>query len=337
MRVAAHKLPIYFRKFANRSTCSPAIKRGRSKFSWRSKFSLAALASAVTIAMLLFNSRELFKYKPISVHSVREAKEEFAWYDGGELPIPNIAHWVWLYDHNVRPDLRFFEYLSLKSIRRYANPDILRVLVNDPEVLTGEWWTRAKRELNLTFTRPLFDTNKIGGRDPEFATDKTDLLRLWSLRVYGGMYFDSDIWLVNSPLPLRQYQMVLGAEDVDVSSFCNAVLMAAPGSVFLQRMMLSWTENYHPNMHFFNAIREPSRMALEHLDEVHIEPNSMFRPSWFEFDQIFKQSIDLSQKYTLHLWHSISGDYIPNDFSPLHLENDKNTTFLNAARMIYYD
>ena len=80
-------------------------------------------------------------------------------------------------------------------------------------------------------------------------------------------------------------------------------------------------------------------MLREYPDMVHIEYNTMHRPSWTEQDQIYGPKIvDWSQNYVIHLWkNELRGRYAETlkNASP---ENIKymNTTFGEIARYIYY-
>ena len=61
------------------------------------------------------------------------------------LFVPNIVHAVFKGDE----ELKFFEYLSLKSVRTFINPEKYFVHVeHGPGSMHGYWWRRALKEVS---------------------------------------------------------------------------------------------------------------------------------------------------------------------------------------------
>eukprot|EP01083_Nonionella_stella_P081973 226123_1 len=267
--------------------------------------------------------------------------------DSAELPraanaslVPNVAHWI------VRGgELRFWEYLSLKSIRKFANPEILFVHADRPESMRGRWWDAAVANLSVTLRPVPIQVDNIAGKKVQFSAHKSDFLRFLVLLYYGGLYIDSDVWLLKSLEPLRHYPMTLGRED-DGYALPNAAILAHPQSRFLRRWFHRYVTDYRPGAWQYNSVQVSGDIAKKHPDEIHIEKTSWMRPNYVERHLIFKDKIDMSAKFMLHLWHKM--DAVASDktcgelnctdtITPEALASKNDSTVLAAARSIYYD
>eukprot|EP01083_Nonionella_stella_P033786 92459_1 len=249
--------------------------------------------------------------------------------------IPNIVHWNWFPEDQTR-DLHFWEFLSLKSIRKFSDPCILRVFVREPAQLSGHWWERARNELNLTVKRPLIETELISGTYPMHDSHHSALLRLWSLRIFGGIYVDPDVWLLRPLSPLMNHSMVAGKRNPLENVLSNSFMLASPGSKFLGRMLRSFEEKYRPDHRDFNANMHPSQLAVDHPDEIYIR-NDLIWPGSFEAGKFYhEKNANLSEAFGVRLWEAegiLGSNWGEHDL----MYNSQNTTLLEAARRIYYD
>eukprot|EP01083_Nonionella_stella_P088820 247780_1 len=250
--------------------------------------------------------------------------------------VPNIAHWV-----IKGGEIKFYQFLSLKSIRKNMNPDILFVHADNTNSLTGKWWRKAVETLDLTVMPCPTSVRDIAGKTILINPHKSDFIRLLILMIYGGLYIDTDVWLLKSIDPLRHYPITLGRENSDsqpeytgVDALPNAAILAHPQSMFLRRWYDKYMTDYRPGDWGYNSVRVPAALAKKYPDEIHIEPTSWMRPNPVEMPLLFEKSIDLSSNYMIHLWHTfdINGPkMIESRITPEMLKGKTNITVLNAA------
>jgi hypothetical protein len=208
-----------------------------------------------------------------------------------ELLVPNIVHQI--YDYQSP---NFFLYLSLLCVQRYLQPTKHILWVNDEgRFRKGQWdgWQqRAKEgswEYNLT---TLINTNKLEirmlsfpghppGNESIYAPNKahrSDFVRMSALQTIGGIYLDTDAFVISSLDSLRVHNFSLSFDNIvnpDKTApkrLNNGVLLAAPDSHFLKL----WTKhyaNFNPNSFDYDSSTAPYQIATQYPDLVHIEMN----------------------------------------------------------------
>ena len=187
--------------------------------------------------------------------------------------IPNIIHFIF----GLKPDFggkpfSYFHYLAVKSAAVVNRPDaIIMHYAHEP---AGEWWEAARPFITLNRVTPPETVN--GHRLAHYA-HKADALRMQILTREGGAYLDLDTFCINSFEPLRGHDAVMGVEPG--TGLCNAVMLCAPGSAFMQRWLDSFGDfdNAHWNFH---AVQLPYQVAEKLPDAVRIlDEYAFFFPS----------------------------------------------------------
>lgn len=155
--------------------------------------------------------------------------------------IPKIIHYIWL-GNNPMP-----KALSdcVDSWKKY---------MSDYELML--WDDRAISRVNMTFVNEAIQAKKWA-----FASD---VIRLWALYNYGGIYLDTDVKVLKSFDPLLDNKAFIGREnclqligkktEYHLTSFCFG---AEKGSVYIKRCL-----DYYKDRHFINSADEVLPMEL---------------------------------------------------------------------------
>ena len=149
--------------------------------------------------------------------------------------IPKTVHFIYF----SSPEFPLYVHLAVKSAQVALRPD--RILFyrgrNDPE-LSGEWWDKSKGMIELVRVEPPIE---IFGRPLRHPAHQADVFRLKVLIATGGIYLDIDTICRRSFDELLDFDCVMGHQSKDGTyGFCNAVMLAQPGSQFLR----AWLETY---------------------------------------------------------------------------------------------
>ena len=178
------------------------------------------------------------------------------------LLIPSVLHIIHLREisSTTPKDLKYFVFLNLISAVGHLRPSTLFIYCIESQVppsnLTSSHHQYKYWNLFLNMTRTHFSGTrvqlvhldpardfKIFGYDPWQLTFKSDVIRMKALLRHGGIYVDTDVLILNSLDKFRAHSpLVVGREEESELDFtlCNAIMLAAPSSTFLQR----WYDSY---------------------------------------------------------------------------------------------
>jgi len=125
---------------------------------------------------------------------------------------------------------------------------------------TGKWWARARRLARPIQVDPILS---IKGKPILHMAHVSDLLRLQALRDMGGIYMDMDVITVRPFTPLMMtHQFVMGQEGPNgVYGLCNAVMLSAPNSTFVQLWIDHYAEAYDAAIWSMHSVKLPSILA----------------------------------------------------------------------------
>jgi hypothetical protein len=150
--------------------------------------------------------------------------------------IPNIIHFVYPAWANTRP-LSFMNYMAVKIASEVHRPDAIYFWL-DGDPAENEWWLRIKPLVEIRRTKMAGEYKGVEIKFPQYRSDVT---RLQILQEHGGVYMDTDMFLLN---PLEFWVANTGA-DVLIASYeaggrsvCNALMMASRDSSFIE----AWLE-----------------------------------------------------------------------------------------------
>lgn len=298
----------------------------------------------LTVAFILCPFKKLRNFGDnLPEGTAKIASSKLTTVSNASAQVPQIAHFI------IKGGrLKFYQYLSLKSIRIHFHPCWSLNVYNDTPI-TGKWWEVALRDLDVTLRDHGLNLTHINGTVIKYGAHRSDWVRINMMYREGGLYIDSDVWLVNSLDRFLDYPVTMGYESKP-RALPNAAILAKPGAPFMRRWLDYYMSNYDPDNWGQNSVLYPATLALNHPDEVHTEEWSWMRPNYAETTLIYDHLIDFSKdKYMIHLWNSFltwTNAFDLDIFEDKDLEYNSTrfgsrttpgaqTTFLEAARYIH--
>jgi len=158
--------------------------------------------------------------------------------------IPKIIHYIWLGGQDYPPTIQH----CIDSWKRLM-PDFEFMLWNDETI----------KDINIIFVKEAVAAKKYA-----FASD---VIRLWALAKYGGVYLDTDVMVFKSFLPLLSHRAFIGREacmqinyhttSYHLTSYC---LGAEKENSFILKCL-----SYYEGRHFLTSTNEqlPNSMRFD--------------------------------------------------------------------------
>lgn len=152
---------------------------------------------------------------------------------------------------------------------------------------------------------------------------------------YGGIYLDTDVLVLKSFDPLRNYSTVMGRETDDKLN--NGIIVARRGATFLRLMQAAYRSyRGHNESWEYTPVVLPHRLAAIFPDLIHIERTSIARPNMDEAEmrRFFRGVYDWSNNYCVHVWTNNGRYRLPSQPPKTSL---RNWTLCNIIYYILYD
>ena len=252
-----------------------------------------------------------------------------------ELRVPNIMHLVWLYGKAY--NFTFRQLLSGLSMLQSIKPCCI-LFWYDGSAPTGNDWKHFLGNMTAhnvhmeMFNITVPDT--IWGKKIAYQEHKSDIIRFEVLKHFGGMYMDLDVLILKSMNPLRCYDYTLGRENQ--KKLTDNLIFSIPHSPFLLKVIANY-KNYR-RIWAYNSVVYPNQLAKENPSLIHIEEDTINKPSWhsYEIKAIFDKSCSIKwhKNYAIHLWNHKSNKYQSGE-NPESIQN-MTSSFGQIARYIYY-
>jgi mannosyltransferase OCH1-like enzyme len=237
--------------------------------------------------------------------------------------IPNIVHYIFgLKAYFEGVPFRFYQYLSIKSAHDVLKPEKMYLhYVFEPK---GKWWEAAKKYLTL---------NKI---TLSTAIHGSDVLRLQVLHKHGGIYLDTNVFVLKSFDPLRRYEAVMGSVGPSgTMGLDNSIILAAPQSPWVQ-LYLDNIQRLSADDYTSHSRLLPKMLADSHPNLIRVlNHRQFFWPLCLEHERkkIYRYfTYDYSKQFAIRLWDSQELQAL----TPAHLVHP-STTLEKIARRISRD
>lgn len=156
--------------------------------------------------------------------------------------IPKIIHYIWLGNNPIPAELA----TCIDSWHKHM-----------PDYQIMKWDDSVISQVNMTFVNEAIQAKKWA-----FASD---VIRLWALYNYGGIYLDTDVKVLKSFDPLLNHKAFIGREnclqligkktDYHLTSFCFG---AEKGSEYIKRCL-----DYYKDRHFITSMEKVLPMELQ--------------------------------------------------------------------------
>ncbi|WVQ74931.1 hypothetical protein IAR50_004539 [Cryptococcus sp. DSM 104548] len=252
------------------------------------------------------------------------------------MVIPDAVHYVYglkpVKEGEKGEELPYFAYLAMRSALVNLKPSV--IYFHYEHLPTGPWWDLIRPHLTLTKT---VVPDEVYGRHLEHFAHKADVLRLLAMKYSGGIYLDIDIFVTKSFDDLLYYPTTLGMEaspdsrrhELDPEGLCNAVIISAPGSPFIERWLASY-DTFDGGIWARHSVVKPWELARAHPTELQVlSERAFFWPMWHG-DEIQKthettqHDFKASGQYTYHAWESLAMGYL-SKLSPKSIRENDNS------------
>ena len=174
-------------------------------------------------------------------------------------------------------------------------------------------------------------------KGPYFYTSHSNVDRVKILYEEGGIYLDTDVFVVQPFEDLRNYPVTIGLETPRHA--CGSVILGTKGSCFLRMWLNSYLDDYRIKTWAYNSGTVPTKLAIRYPSLVHVEETRFNRPNFNELKKIYNGHFDWQRNYAVHTWfrlfqrmHRFEIEGYPDPQSIKKLNN----SFGEMARVIYY-
>jgi hypothetical protein len=224
-------------------------------------------------------------------------------------------------------------YLAIKSAHD-CNPTYEIQLFCKYEPV-GEYWDMIKDSVDIVFMEP---PTEVFGNKIHHVAHQSDVVRLRTLKEYGGIYLDMDTITVKSFDSLLYYPAVMGFEGRRHTGICNAVIFAEPNN----RFICEWYDEYKTFSSkgkdkdwSTHSIKLPCKMNAtgNYTDSLKVMEYDRFHyPLWDRKGSImiWEETHEFPNAYIHHVWESKNKKYV----SELTIERIKtiDNTYNKIAR-----
>jgi len=237
-----------------------------------------------------------------------------------ERRIPPILHYVFgmTKDFGNKP-FGFIQFVAMNSALENIRPQ--KIMFWYLFLPSGWWFTKiqefaAKKGVVFELKRAR-EVNEIFGNKIDHFAHKADIIRLEALKMYGGIYLDSDVFVVKDFAPLYQFSTVMGTEaqpdqtqDAPVG-LCNAVILSQPYSPFISRWLDSYAD-FDRSLWATHSVARPWELAKQHPHEITVlNKYAFFWPLWHDDHmQLVYRSLgwdfDKSGQFAYHGWEALA-------------------------------
>lgn len=216
----------------------------------------------------------------------------------------------------------------------------------------GHWWDRIRPRLTLHrvtgvpagFAPQRYADSREGRIIQELGIDyahEADFLRLEILLEQGGIYADMDTLFVRPyPQAWYEHEFVIGEEYSPIvagetmrASLCNAVMLAQPGSRFVEvwRETMNATFDGRWNSH---SCRQAASLWQQHPFDLTVLPSACFYRYGSSPEGLYSlledSDSDRSDLYSIHLWAHLWWSRARNDVSNISADMIDEDWILNT-------
>lgn len=194
--------------------------------------------------------------------------------------IPEIVHFI----SSGSSEISFKLYLAIRAA--LVSTGIITVHLHHDTALNGDnpWLRLLQPNLTLIpFDRPGY-LAEVAAYHPETwsGSHQTDAMRLHILHVEGGIYLDSDAYILRPLDHLFQgaRDVYMGHEGRNRWGLCDGVIMAKAGAPFIAR----WLDEYatfDDSQWNYHSVQLPKILAERYPEEIcTLSPSAFFWPMW---------------------------------------------------------
>ncbi|KAM7296281.1 uncharacterized protein ISCGN_021460 [Ixodes scapularis] len=293
----------------------------------------AAILLAFIIATIYLIQISAY-YHQLELDAVWDGQvEDFIYPDNVTFVVPNIVHFIRLGDTPVL----FVEAVCMRAAWLQQRPeafmihcDVCNATINSP------LWYLIKDIPGLSLHR-IQRPRKIFGVEFSYVQHASDVLRALVLMKYGGIYLDSDSYLVKSLDAYRQFELSMGWYPGEYVG--NQIIVAHKDARYLRL----WYESYHlyrPELWYWNGGQLPTKKFLTVRPDLVKRVPYDFGVTEDVGNMLYGQCNDEWRKFSaFHLFWRHRARLVPSDdkrYGPLTLDTTPNydRNFGQMARLV---
>ncbi|XP_076448645.1 uncharacterized protein LOC143285273 [Babylonia areolata] len=222
--------------------------------------------------------------------------------DGQDL-IPNLSHHVIFGGHEIRN----YTFLAILSSVRFLQPCM--VMIHADVLPVGSFWDTLVRLIPHLIHVQRSAPSVIFGHPVKVIEHSSDIARLEAVRKFGGVYQDTDYFLLNPLKDLRKYSVVMGNEITN-TNYCNCMIMGKAAASFLKVWYNSY-RTFNDSVWAFHSGIMPYRIHQERPELAFHEVNTFVTPSYRNIKRLFYENfLDWKRLHGLHLYTRLFPRYI---------------------------
>ncbi len=198
--------------------------------------------------------------------------------------IPKIIHYCWFGSENIPKNVQ----KCIESWGKYL-PDYTMVL-----------WNEKNTPMNHPFVKSAYQHKKYA-----FVSD---FCRLWALYSYGGIYLDTDMFLIKNLDPLLDNKVFFGYEKDDQKYISAGIIGAESNNELINRLILEYNDKIFDLEHLdkfrlplvitnvYNDFQDPSTIKIYPYDFFYPLPLARRK------DKKNMLRYATTNTYAIHLW-----------------------------------
>ncbi|PRD31700.1 UNVERIFIED_CONTAM: hypothetical protein NCL1_22825 [Trichonephila clavipes] len=244
--------------------------------------------------------------------------------------VPNVVHYV----HFDSMDLSFIQVISIKAVFLNHKPEKILIHCNRHR-LSGKYWNMVKNisVLEISFMKKPTHTF---GKLLSSIYHSSDIARLEILMKHGGIFLDTDTYVIKSLNYFRKFEMTLGWPPSQ--NLGTQLLIAHKNARFLKLWYNSY-RYYRRERWYYNAGELPTQFILEPMPYlVHRVPYDFGVHNLVHL--LYGTHSDEWKNYhAIHLLVRHKNYLLPGDTVEEFNENNinqYNKTFGDMARLVLY-
>lgn len=254
-------------------------------------------------------------WKTIVINAVDDVPDKFSDKENGP-----ILHYVFVTPPGKSASpFKLHHFLSVRSGYLRLRPRAVYLHI-DGVLPPCPYFSMIKPMLSKIITWKTSRFAKMNDHTISSPAHRSDIVRLFALQKYGGIYMDVDVFVLRSFDPLVELgQVVLGRESIPLS-ICNAVIVAQKNAEFLNLWMNAYKNDYQPDKWTYNSGTVPYRIGHERKDLItFVDKLRFFWPDYSSPELLYREQSATDKLYQFDLTYSlhVSTGVFPNEYANL--------------------
>ncbi|KAF1818913.1 glycosyltransferase family 32 protein [Dissoconium aciculare CBS 342.82] len=188
-------------------------------------------------------------------------------------------------------------YLSIKAAILRLNATKIKIHIYESGLDTdNRWWRQIASHVTLVpEVRPQFGPHGLPIQSVRLE-HQSDLVRLAVLAREGGIYLDTDVYVLKpfTDLLSSTRDVLMGHEGGNRYGLCNAVIISRPNSAFISKWRASY-RTFDPKGWNQHSVQKPKQLQVQFPELIcPLSPAVFFWPTWVK-KHIFYMHEPISQ------------------------------------------